>query len=305
MEAAELANFRLQQSYTKEKKTREASPSTGNHVGQFKDGLDMSAIQEVKFLQELSHSNVISVSNSNSHPFQWSQELRFLDTDLEAVIKDRELVFQALDIKSWMLMTMQGLDFCHQNWVLHCVGRSQFFCSVKPNNLLIAPDGTLKIADFGLVCEYADPGTRMTCEVVTCWYRPPELLYGGRAYSTGVDMWTVGCIFAELMLRTPCLAGENVFDQSNTIFCALRMPTDQDWPGHKGLADYVEFPKQCKQPLDLLFSAAGNDAIDFLECCLKFDQRKQINSRHPYNISTSIQPHIQPALKTYQNQKVP
>ncbi|POW22868.1 hypothetical protein PSHT_00797 [Puccinia striiformis] len=62
------------------------------------------------------------------------------------------------------------------------------------------------------------------------WYRPPELLYGGRAYSTGVDMWTVGCIFAELMLRTPCLAGENVFDQSNTIFCALRMPTDQDWP---------------------------------------------------------------------------
>ncbi|KAI9612362.1 hypothetical protein KEM48_004093 [Puccinia striiformis f. sp. tritici PST-130] len=91
MEAAELANFRLQQSYTKEKKLgkvlrpvvykvlKKTSPSTGNHVGQFKDGLDMSAIQEVKFLQELSHSNVISVSNSNSHPFQWSQELRFLE----------------------------------------------------------------------------------------------------------------------------------------------------------------------------------------------------------------------------------
>ncbi|POW22867.1 hypothetical protein PSHT_00796 [Puccinia striiformis] len=138
MEAAELANFRLQQSYTKEKKTREGPQKKSNwkvaikkiKVGQFKDGLDMSAIQEVKFLQELSHSNVISVSNSNSHPFQWSQELH---TDLEAVIKDRELVFQALDIKSWMLMTMQGLDFCHQNWVLHCVY----------------------------------PGTRMTCEVVT------------------------------------------------------------------------------------------------------------------------------------------
>ncbi|KAI9603926.1 hypothetical protein H4Q26_003535 [Puccinia striiformis f. sp. tritici PST-130] len=184
MEAAELANFRLQQSYTKEKKTRE-------------------------------------------------------DTDLEAVIKDRELVFQALDIKSWMLMTMQGLDFCHQNWVLHCVY------------------GTLKIADFGLVFGIAHQNCSTVAE-----HTQLELICG-------------------------------------------RMPTDQDWPGHKGLADYVEFPKQCKQPLDLLFSAAGNDAIDFLECCLKFDQRKQINSRHPYNISTSIQPHIQPALKTYQNQKVP
>ncbi|KAH9454462.1 hypothetical protein Pst134EB_014545 [Puccinia striiformis f. sp. tritici] len=287
MEAAELANLRIQQSYTKEKKIGEgtyASVYEGHQkksnrkvaikkikAGQFKDGLDMSAIREVKFLQELSHPNVISLLDVFSSKSNLNLVLEFLDTDLEAVIKDRELVFQASDIKSWMLMTMQGLDFCHQNWVLHR--------DMKPNNLLIASDGTLKIADFGLAREYADPGTRMTCQVVTRWYRPPELLYGARAYSTGVDIWAVGCIFAELMLRTPYLAGENDFDQLNTIFRALGTPTDQDWPGHKRLADYVEFPKQYKQPLDLLFSAAGDDAIDFLECCLKFDPRKRINSR--------------------------
>jgi len=168
---------------------------------------------------------------------------------------------------------------------------------MKPNNLLIASDGTLKIADFGLAREFADPGTRMTCQVVTRWYRPPELLYGARAYSTGVDIWAVGCIFAELMLRTPYLAGENDFDQLNTIFRALGTPTEQEWPGHKRLADYVEFPKQYKQPLELLFSAAGDDAIDFLECCLKFDPRKRINSRqalrHQYFSSTPYPTHPQ------------
>ncbi|MBW0481348.1 hypothetical protein O181_021063 [Austropuccinia psidii MF-1] len=298
MEAAELANLRIQQSYTKERKIGEgtyASVYEGRQkktdrkvaikkikAGQFKDGLDMSAIREVKFLQELSHPNVIGLLDVFSSKSNLNLVLEFLDTDLEAVIKDRDLVFQASDIKSWMLMTMQGLDFCHQNWVLHR--------DMKPNNLLIASDGTLKIADFGLAREFADPGTRMTCQVVTRWYRPPELLYGARAYSTGVDIWAVGCIFAELMLRTPYLVGQNDFDQLFTIFKALGSPTEQDWPGHTGLADYVEFPKQPKQSLELLFSAAGDDAIDFLQCCLKFDPRKRINSRqalrHKYFNST-------------------
>lgn len=297
MEAAELANLRIQQSYTKEKKIGEGTyasvyegheKKTGRKVaikkikaGQFKDGLDMSAIREVKFLQELSHPNVIGLLDVFSSKSNLNLVLEFLDTDLEAVIKDRSLVFQASDIKSWMYMTIKGLDFCHQNWILHR--------DMKPNNLLIASDGTLKIADFGLAREYADPGTRMTCQVVTRWYRPPELLYGARAYSAGVDIWAAGCIFAELMLRTPYLVGESDFDQLNTIFRALGTPTEQEWPGHKRLADYLEFPRQPKQPLELLFSAAGDDAIRFLEKCLTYDPRKRITSRqalrHDYFLS--------------------
>lgn len=122
---------------------------------------------------------------------------------------------------------------------------------MKPNNLLIARDGTLKIADFGLAREYADEGAKMTCQVVTryallplfpllapltllCdsnrWYRPPELLFGARSYSTGVDNWAAGCIFAELMLRVPYMAGESDFEQLNTIFSALGTPTEAEWP---------------------------------------------------------------------------
>lgn len=162
-------------------------------------------------------------------------------------------------------------------------GRGQ---DLKPNNLLIASDGQLKIADFGLARDAADPGYKMTCQVITryghfsfhpfrsatfarsptsflsvsvteepfsiafrfrdfvydvrClmvrfvrpprWYRPPELLFGCRYYSTAVDIWSVGCIFAELMLRTPYLPGESDMDQLKTIFRALGTPTEEEWP---------------------------------------------------------------------------
>lgn len=178
--------------------------------------------------------------------------LEYLDTDLEAVIKDRSLIFQAADIKSWMAMCFKGLEFCHRNWILHRVSCGLLrraallrqvtllrLCSLgviarqqdlKPNNLLIAADGRLKLADFGLAREYADAEAKMTHQVVTLWYRAPELLFGARSYTDAVDNWAAGCIFAELMLRLPYMAGESDFGQLETIFRALGSPTEEDWP---------------------------------------------------------------------------
>lgn len=194
----------------------------------------MSAIREVKFLQELRHPNIIEVRAHRFDPLttqlldvfssksNLNLVLEFLDTDLELIIKDKALLFQPADIKSWMLMMLKGIDFCHRNWVLHR--------DLKPNNLLIAKDGVLRLADFGLAREYADPRARMTSQVVTRWYRAPELLMGARAYGGGVDIWAAGCIFAELLLRVPYMAGDTDMHQLTLICKALGTPTEAEWP---------------------------------------------------------------------------
>ncbi|GAA5926570.1 TFIIH complex serine/threonine-protein kinase subunit KIN28 [Sporobolomyces koalae] len=301
MEAATLLNLSIQRKYTKDKKVGEGTYAvvylgrdidTGKKiaikkikVGQFKDGLDMSAIREVKFLRELNHPNVIQLVDVFSNKSNLNLVLEFLDTDLEAVIRDKSLVFQTGDVKSWMLMTFKGLEFCHRNWILHR--------DMKPNNLLISADGVLKIADFGLAREYADEGAKMTCQVVTRWYRPPELLLGARSYSTGVDTWAAGCIFAELMLRVPFMAGESDMEQLQTIFNALGTPTEREWPGFTKLSSAVQFEPKPRSDLSMLFSAAPSNALSLLTSLLTYDPRKRLDSvqalKHAY-FSTSPHP---------------
>ncbi|EJD47893.1 Pkinase-domain-containing protein [Auricularia subglabra TFB-10046 SS5] len=248
-------------------------------VGQFKDGLDMSAIREVKYLRELHHPNVIELLDVYATKQNLNLVLEYLEGgDLELVIKDRNLVFLPADIKSWMAMTCRGLEFCHRNWILHR--------DLKPNNLLIAANGELKLADFGLARDFTDPNATMTCQVITRWYRPPELLFGCRYYSSAVDMWSVGCIFAELMLRVPYLAGESDVDQLKTIFRALGTPTEEDWPGYTKLPDYCPIGQFAKQQLRDLFTAATADALNLLGRFLLYDPTKRISAKdalsHPY-----------------------
>ncbi|KAH8111013.1 Pkinase-domain-containing protein [Phellopilus nigrolimitatus] len=288
MDAVEKANAAKQKKWVKDRKIGEGAyavvyegheTETGRgvaikkiKVGQFKDGLDMSAIREVKYLKELQHKNVIGLLDVFSSKTNLNLVLEYLGGgDLELIIKDRSIVFLPADIKSWLAMTFRGLEFCHRNWILHR--------DLKPNNLLIASDGQLKIADFGLARDFADPGYKMTCQVITRWYRPPELLFGCRYYGTGVDIWSVGCIFAELMLRIPYLPGESDMDQLKTIFRALGTPSVEEWPGHTKLPDYITVGQFPKPPLRDLFTAATGDALNLLSRCLIYEPRKRISCK--------------------------
>ncbi|ANB14201.1 TFIIH complex serine/threonine-protein kinase subunit KIN28 [Sugiyamaella lignohabitans] len=243
-------------------------------VGEFKDGLDMSAIREIKFLQELRHPNVIELLDVFSSETNLNIVLEFLPADLEVLIKDKTIIFSPADIKSWLLMTLRGLHHCHRNFILHR--------DLKPNNLLLSPSGHLKLADFGLARALpASPRVNLTPRVVTRWYRAPELLFESRHYTTAVDIWSVGIIFAELMLRTPYLPGASDLEQIDVTFRALGTPTEATWPGVSSLPGYKQiqnYPTPSRQELQNRFLAASDNALDLMNDMIHFDPAKRIDT---------------------------
>ncbi|KAJ5232402.1 hypothetical protein N7468_005358 [Penicillium chermesinum] len=222
---------------------------------EYKDGLTMDAIREVKYLQELSHPNVIALHDVFSSKDQnLNLVLEFLPRgDLEMLIKDSDIQYGLADIKAWMGMLARGVWFCHENFVLHR--------DIKPNNLLIASDGEVKLADFGLARSFADPYLNMTHQVITRWYRPPELLYGRD--NTPVP-WT--------------------YDQISKICDAFGTPTEANWPGVSKLPNYIPtdpasiVPLQGREFFYRQFPTAGPVGADLLMAMCSLDPRNRITA---------------------------
>ncbi|CAF1130805.1 unnamed protein product [Adineta ricciae] len=190
------------------------------------DGINLTALREIKFLQEVKHPNVIELLDSFGEYGSNSPNIclvfEYMSTDLEEIITNRSILLTTTHVKAYMIMLLLGLEYLHNNWILHR--------DLKPNNLLINKQGVLKIGDFGLAKFFGSPSRLMSHEVVTRWYRSPELLLGAKKYGTGVDLWAAGLIMAELILRTPLLPGESDLDQLSKIFEVFGTPTDSNWP---------------------------------------------------------------------------
>jgi len=194
------------------------------------------------------------------------------------LIKDTEGVrYGAADIKAWMGMLSRAIWFCHENFVLHR--------DIKPNNLLIAADGEVKLADFGLARSFSDPYRIMTSNVITRWYRPPELLFGAKHYSGAVDIWSVGLVFAELVIRTPYLPGDSEVQQVSLICQAIGTPTEDNWSGVSKLPEYTvpdpekPIPIRGRDHYLTTFGTAGQEGVDLLMGMLILDPRKRITAR--------------------------
>lgn len=233
------------------------------------DGINRTALREIKLLQELHHKNLIGLLDVFGHMSNVSLVFDFMDTDLEVIIKDNTIILTTANIKSYLIQTLQGLEYLHINWILHR--------DLKPNNLLVNASGVLKIGDFGLAKLYGSPNRINTHQVVTRWYRAPELLFGAKQYGTCIDMWAVGCILAELLLRVPLFPGESDLDQLTKIFSVFGNPTEENWPGLKSLSDYIEFKPFPSIPLKNIFTAAGDDLLEVLDALLRLNPISRVN----------------------------
>jgi len=145
--------------------------------------------------------------------------------------------FLTSEIKTLLLQLTRGISYLHNTWILHR--------DLKTSNLLLNNRGQLKIADFGMARYYGSPSPKLTQLVVTLWYRAPELLLGTERYGPAVDMWSVGCIFGELLTKEPLLQGKNEVDELSKIFELCGIPTEETWPGFKRLpnARSLKLPK--------------------------------------------------------------
>ncbi|XP_075774577.1 cyclin-dependent kinase 20 isoform X1 [Pelodiscus sinensis] len=214
----------------------------------------------------------------------------YMLSDLAEVIRSAQQPLSQAQVKGYMLMLLQGVAFCHANNIMHR--------DLKPANLLISSTGQLKIADFGLARVFSSDGGRLySHQVATRWYRAPELLYGARKYDEGVDLWAVGCIFAELLSSSPLFPGENDIEQLCCVLRVLGTPNQRIWPEIAELPDYnkISFKDNPPIPLEEVLPDAPPQALQLLRRFLVYPSRERVRAAqallHPYFFTPPLPAH--------------
>ncbi|WJX37414.1 Cyclin-dependent kinase 7 [Trifolium repens] len=250
-----------------------------NHVD------SLRTLRELKLLRHVRHENVITlkdvmipVQRTSFKDVYLVYEL--MDTDLHHIIKSSQSLSND-HCKFFLFQLLEGLNYLHSANILHR--------DLKPANLLVNANCDLKICDFGLARTTQVDGESMTEYVVTRWYRAPELLLGCDNYGTSIDMWSVGCIFAEILGRKPIFPGKDSLDQMKLIVNVLGNQHESDLefidnPKAKGFIKLLPYTQGT--PFSHLYPQADPLALDLLQKLLVFDPTRRITVlealQHPY-----------------------
>ncbi|SGY13662.1 BQ5605_C010g05935 [Microbotryum silenes-dioicae] len=282
-----------------------------------KNGFPITSLREIQTLMTAAHEYIVRVREVvvGDTLTQVFIVMDFVEHDLKTLLATMSTPFLASEIKTLLLQLLSAIALCHDNWIIHR--------DLKTSNLLMNNRGQIKVADFGLARTYGDPLGDMTQLVVTLWYRAPELLFGATEYTTAVDMWSIGCIFGELILKEPLLPGKGEIDQVAKIFKLLGRPTEEIWPGFTKLPNAKNFNLAAAQPsvsprrflllmstetqlddtiplcrysnLRQTFKYTTAHGLDLMSRLLAYDPEKRISTeealRHPYFSESPLPKH--------------
>ena len=259
-----------------------------------KEGFPISALREIGVLLSLSHECIVTVremvvGNTSDKVFM---VMECLEMDLQAAVKKKasSTPFAQSEVKFMMHQILSAMAHVHEHWYIHR--------DIKTSNILVHKTGRIALCDFGLARKYELPARKMTAMVVTLWYRSPELLFGESVYGPEIDMWSIGCIFGELLIKDAILQGSGELDQIQKVFKLLGTPSEEDWPEFSSLPSAGTFKWKNKDGSGLgrrflvnSFSATGQsyldpNGFDLLSKLLTLNPSKRICANdalnHPY-----------------------
>uniref|UniRef100_F2CUU8 [RNA-polymerase]-subunit kinase n=1 Tax=Hordeum vulgare subsp. vulgare TaxID=112509 RepID=F2CUU8_HORVV len=230
--------------------------------------------REILILRRLDHPSVIKIDGLVTSRMSCSLYLVFeyMEHDLAGLVASPDIKFTEPQVKCYMNQLLSGPEHCHDRGVLHR--------DIKGSNLLLDNNGMLKIADFGLA-SFFDPSRKqpMTSRVVTLWYRPPELLLGATDYGVGVDLWSAGCILAELLAGRPIMPGRTEVEQLHKIFKLCGSPTEEYWKKSKLPHATIFKPQQpYKRRIKDTFKDFPQSALRLIETLLAIDPADRLTA---------------------------
>jgi len=239
-----------------------------------KYGFPITSLREVMALMVCRHENVVGVREIvvGDTLTQVFIVMDFIEHDLKSLLTQMPAPFLQSEIKTLLHQLLSAVAHCHSNWVLHR--------DLKTSNLLMNNRGSIKVADFGLARKFGDPLGDMTQLVVTLWYRAPELLLGATTYSTAIDVWSVGCIFGELLLNEPVFQGKGEIEMLSLIFKLLGTPNEDVWPGFSKLplGKTVNVTGSSQAQLRSKFRFITEAGIELLSKLLTYDPERRISA---------------------------
>lgn len=177
-------------------------------------GFPVTALREIQCLNAAEHRHIVDLREIVTGEGKAKEDvylvMEFVEHDLKTLQEDMDQPFMPSEVKTLLLQLASAVEFLHDHWILHR--------DLKTSNILMNNRGEVKIADFGMARQWGDPAPRnLTQLVVTLWYRGPELLLGATKYDSAIDMWSIGCIFGELLAKLPLLQGKNEVDQLSKV----------------------------------------------------------------------------------------
>lgn len=243
------------------------------------EGIPSTSIREISILKQLRHPNIVYLIDLIHGEKKLYLVFEYMDHDLKRFLDINNGPLTPELVKSYLFQILIAINFCHSKRILHR--------DLKPQNLLIDKDGIIKVADFGLARSFGVPIKTLTHEILTLWYRAPEILLGQKEYSTPVDMWSIGLIFYEMAHRKPLFAGDCEIDQIFKIFQMFGTPNEKTWPGVSKLPEFkLTFPQFKGKGINAYNRNIDNIGLDLLSKMIQLDPSKRISAKqalqHPY-----------------------